>query len=159
MSGDHILESDATVYDRHRDALIRYATAIVGPSHAEDVVSTVVLRTISKRSLSSLDRPDAYLFRAVLNECRSRMRRNQPVELPDEIGHVDGELPDDSVLQAVLSLPAQQRAATYLVYWADRTIAEAADLMGLRTGTVKRYLHDARKTLSRVLGEELSGDL
>lgn len=159
VSGDRILESDATVYDRHRDALIRYATAIVGPSQAEDVVSTVVLRTISKRTLSSLDRPDAYLFRAVLNESRSRMRRPQPVELPEEIGHVDGELHDDTVLQAVLSLPTQQRAATYLVYWEDRTNAEAADLMGVRTGTVKRYLHDARKTLGKVLGEDLSDDL
>lgn len=151
---DQASDTDAAIYNKHRDALIRYASALVGPSNAEDVVSTVVLRTLNRRSLGSLDRPDAYLFRAVLNESRSRMRRQQPVELPPEIGHVDNPEVDPTVLEAVLRLPAQQRAATYLVYWTDRSVAQTADLMGVREGTVKRYLHDARKALRRALPEE-----
>ena len=123
-------------------------------SHAEDVVSTVVLRTLSKRSLTSLDRPDSYLFRAVLNESRSRSRRTQPIELPAEIGQVEDPGVDTTVLEVVLRLPTQQRAATYLVYWADCSVSEAADLMGVRDGTVKRYLHDARRNLRKVLREE-----
>src|SRR5690606_24727657 len=95
-------ETDAAIYNRHRDALIRYASALVGPSHAEDVLSTVVLRTLNRRSLSSLDRPDAYLFRAVLNESRSRMRRQQPVELPPEIGSFQDPDVDTTVLEVVM---------------------------------------------------------
>ena len=49
------------------------------------------------------------------------------------------------------ALPARQRAATYLVYWEGRSIAEASTLMGIRPGTVKRYLHLARRTLKGVL--------
>ena len=151
--------SDAEIYDRHRDALIRYASALVGPSHAEDILSTVVLRTLSRRTLASLDRPDAYLYRAVLNESRSRMRRIQPVELPAEIGQFEDPDVDHSVLEAVLRLPTQQRAATYLVYWADCSVAEASRLMGVREGTVKRYLHDARRNLRRSLPEEFHDDI
>lgn len=147
-------DGDAEIYSRYRNALIRYATALVGPSQAEDVLSTVVLRAISKRSLASLDRPDSYLFRAVLNESRSRMRRAQPIELPNEIGVVDDPNGDTTILEAVLRLPTQQRAATYLVYWADCSIADAARLIGVREGTVKRYLHDARRNLAKSLPEE-----
>jgi RNA polymerase sigma-70 factor (ECF subfamily) len=56
-------------------------------------------------------------------------------------------------MQAVLDLPPQQRAATYLVYWAGLTVAETADLIGIRPGTAKRYLHLARRTLKGVLDE------
>jgi len=152
-------ETDAEIYNRHRGALIRYASALVGPSHAEDILSTVVLRTLNRRSLSSLDRADAYLFRAVLNESRSRMRRIQPVELPAEIGLTEDPDVDTTVLEAVMKLPTQQRAATYLVYWSDCSIVETASLMGVREGTVKRYLHDARRNLRKALPEELHDDI
>ncbi len=55
------------------------------------------------------------------------------------------------VTAAVLGLPPQQRAATYLVYWADQSIQETAALMGVRPGTVKRYLHLARRRIKGVL--------
>lgn len=62
--------SDAEVYESVKDDLTRYATALVGPDAAADVVSTVVVRVLSKRPLVELDEPRAYLFKAVLNEAR-----------------------------------------------------------------------------------------
>ncbi len=146
--------TDEEIYSVHRQGLVRYATALVGPSHAEDVVSAVVLRTISKRKLSSLDNAEAYLFRAVLNESRSRLRRTRTVEFPEEMGQASDPDIDTTILDAVMGLPPQQRAATYLVYWADRSVAEAAALIGVGPGTVKRYLHDARKSLRKSLSLE-----
>ena len=67
--------SDSSVYEALRDDLIRYATALVGPDVAADVVSTVVLRAISRRPLTDLKGPRPYLFRGVLNEARSVARR------------------------------------------------------------------------------------
>lgn len=61
---------DETIYRKNRDDLIRYAAVLVGPAGAEDVVSVVVLRILAKRRLQDLEEPRAYLFRAVLNECR-----------------------------------------------------------------------------------------
>lgn len=143
---------DETIYRKNRDDLIRYATVLVGPAGAEDVVSVVVLRILAKRRLQDLEEPRAYLFRAVLNECKTRLsRRRTPLSIT-EVG-VPTESPQPHVMQAVLDLPPQQRAATYLVYWAGMTIAETAGLMEIRPGTVKRYLHLARRTLKGVLDE------
>lgn len=141
--------TDAEIYAKHRDALVRYATALVGPDDAEDMLSTVLVRALRRVSLGDLDDPEAYLFRAVLNESRSFWRRaRRPVLMRAERQH---GLPDPlpEVVEALRRLPARQRAATYLVYYADLSIADAADLMGCATGTVKHYLHAARQRLRR----------
>ena len=142
---------DEEIYRRNLDDLIRYAAVLVGPSAAEDVVSTVVLRVLTRRRLMDLDEPRAYLFRAVLNESRTRLARRRTVlGLPIDAADPERD-PQPQVLAAVLALPARQRAATYLVYWAGLTIGEASTLMGVRPGTAKRYLHLARRALEGVL--------
>lgn len=126
--------------------MLRYATALVGPSHAEDVVSTVVLRVLRKRSLSDLEQPKSYLLKAVLNESRGVMRRRSTEPL--------GEVAADSsaaevvdVVRAVRSLPVRQRAAVYFFYWEGLPVQEIANVMGISEGAIKRYLHLARKKL------------
>lgn len=144
---------DETIYRKNRDDLIRYATVLVGPAGAEDVVSVVVLRILAKRRLQDLEEPRAYLFRAVLNECKTRLSRRRTHLSITEVGGMPADDLQPQIIQAVFDLPPQQRAATYLVYWAGMTVAETADLMGIRPGTVKRYLHLARRTLKGVLDE------
>jgi RNA polymerase sigma factor (sigma-70 family) len=145
--------SDETIYRKHKDDLIRYATVLVGSADAEDVLSTVVLRTMERRSLGDLDDARAYLFRAILNEARDRARRRStaralpvlpadPVRLPE---------PDYEVASALRTLPPRQLAAVYLVYWEDLTIRDAARELGTSSGTVKRYLHLARKKLKGLI--------
>lgn len=144
---------DADIYEKHRDDLVRYATALVGPDEAADVVSTVVVRVLAKRSLADLREARPYLFRAVLNEARTHLRRRRPTwRLSNEAEGPALEIGDD-VIQAVLDLPGRQRAATYLVYWEGLTVTEAAELMGAQPGTVKRYLHLARQHLRKALDE------
>ena len=144
---------DETIYRKNRDDLIRYATVLVGPAGAEDVVSVVVLRILAKRRLQDLEEPRAYLFRAVLNECKTRLSRRRTHLNTTEVGFGQPDDPQPHIIQAVLELPPQQRAATHLAYWAGMTVTETADLMGIRPGTVKRYLHLARRTLKGVLDE------
>jgi len=144
------MESDADVYIKYRNDLLRYATSLVGPDQAEDVVSTVVLRTMRGQGLAELDRPHAYLMKGVLNESRSVWRRPSTVPLLESDGL---QLPVEIVetLDALWRLPVRQRAAAFLFYWEDRTVADIAELMGVRDGTVKRYLHNARQRLKRGL--------
>lgn len=144
---------DESIFRKNQDDLIRYATVLVGPTRAEDVVSTVVLRILARKRLQDLDEPRAYLFRAVLNECKTRLSRRRTHLSISEVGMVPADDPEPELLRAVLELPAQQRAATYLVYWAGMTIVETADLMGIRPGTVKRYLYLARRSLKGALNE------
>lgn len=143
--------NDASIWRKHQEELVRYATILVGPDHAEDVLSNVVVRVMNRRgSLASLDDARPYLFRAVLNESRNHVRRRSrpsvwvsSVDMPVEIR------PD--VIAAVGSLPARQRAAVYLTYWRDLRIKDVAELMGCRPGTVKRYLFLARRRLKETL--------
>jgi len=144
------VESDAEIYIKYRDDLLRYATSLVGPDQAEDVVSTVVLRTIRGQGLAELDRPHAYLMKGVLNESRSVWRRVSTVPLLElDSRNVPGEVIE--TLDALWRLPLRQRAAAFLFYWEDRPVTEIAELMGVRDGTVKRYLHNARQRLKRSL--------
>ena len=144
--------SDAEIYQKHRDDLIKYATALVGRDDAADVVSTVVLRVLARGSLADLREPRPYLFRAVLNEARSTLRRRRPVWSTPPTGEAELDIRPE-VVREVLNLPARQRAATYLVYWESLSIGEAAELMGAQPGTVKRYLHLARNRLRGTLSE------
>lgn len=149
---------DADIWLKCKDDLVRYAAVLVGPAEAEDVVSTVFLRVLDRRRLDDLEDARRYLFRAVLNESRTRGSRRS-----SRPGFVDVVVPPPSdpqpeILDAVLSLPMRQRAATFLVYWADLSVAEAAEMMATRPGTVKRYLHLARQKLKGVLDEHVNAD-
>ncbi|HTG48771.1 MAG TPA: SigE family RNA polymerase sigma factor [Actinomycetota bacterium] len=53
--------------------------------------------------------------------------------------------------QEVRSLPRRQAQAVALFYLEDRPIAEIAAILGLAQGTVKRHLHEGRRTLAERL--------
>lgn len=147
--GSTVPFEDDEIYRKHRTDLIHYASSLVGPDRAEDVLSTVMVKVLDGGGLARLDDPRPYLFRAVLNQARSVLRRSRKPALPPSA--VEMAQPDVDLLDAVNRLPARQRAAIYLVYWEGLTIHEASDLMGLSDGTVKRYLHLARRRLKGAL--------
>jgi RNA polymerase sigma factor (sigma-70 family) len=74
------------------------------------------------------------------------------VEASASIEPVDLLLNAD-IVEAVAELPLQQRAAIYLVYWADMDASEAAELMGIRPATLRRYLFLARNKLRKWIDE------
>ncbi|MDJ0791883.1 MAG: sigma-70 family RNA polymerase sigma factor [Acidimicrobiia bacterium] len=144
------METDEAIYRAHQGALIRYATVLVGPSDAEDVVSSVIARIYkSRRTLGDLDTPKPYLMKSVLNESIDRKKRKPTVALSDQAIEPREARPD--VFEAVLALPIQQRAAIYLTYWIGLTSDEAAEQMGCRPATVRRYLHLGRRKLEEVV--------
>jgi len=146
--------SDGAIYDSLRHELVRYATALVGPDDAADLVSGAVLGALrSKGSLSGLRDPKPYLMRSILNEARmlhrSRSRRPVTALVPGAEPVVSRE--HDLTVHLVMDLPPRQRAATFLVYYQQYTPTEAAALMGCRPGTVRRYLSLARSKLEEAL--------
>lgn len=140
---------------------MRFAASLVGPAQAADLVSEVVVSTLKRRSLTSLENPQAYLMQAVLNRARSnhrRMSRERETRtlvamLPGEDDPTADFVVGDDVVRAVAELPVQQRAALYLVYWVGHEPKEAAALLGVQPGTLRRYLHLAREKLRRYLDE------
>lgn len=143
---------DEAIFGQHKHDLIRYATVLVGPSDAEDVLSTVIARVYkSRRTLSDLAEPRPYLMKAVFHESLDRKKRKQALPLVDQaIAPVKSQ---PEVLEAVMELPFQQRAVVYLTYWMGMTSDEAARFMGCQPSTARRYLHLARRKLEAVLAD------
>jgi len=142
-------------YRAHAADLVRYATVLVGPNDAADVVSEAVGATIARRSLDGVDDVRAYWFRAVANTAaswhRSRFRRRAREERaaprPDEI---DAPAADEA-RRLLAGLSMQQRAVVYLTYWHDWDIATVAQALGVSDGTVRKQLARSRAQLREAL--------
>lgn len=150
------MDSDAKAYEELRFELTRLATALVGPSEAEDVVADVVVRVLERPGgLSGLKDPRPYLVKAIINEARSRFRKRKRID--DRPVRIEGDPPAadyrDQLVEVVSTLPPRQRAATFLVYWEGHTSVSAAELMGCRPATVRRYLHLAHRKLEEMIDE------
>lgn len=140
----------------HENTLFRTALAILGDRHeAEDAVQETFLRYLEKRpELRDSEHEKAWLLKVTANRCKSVLRarqRHPAVELldvypaPDETGR--------ELLEAVMSLPANQRAAVHLHYYEGCSTSEIADILGQRPGTVRSHLSRARETLRRWLDD------
>jgi RNA polymerase sigma factor (sigma-70 family) len=151
--------SDGEVYEKHADDLVRFATGLVGPSDAADVVSAAVLRAVSSRSWGAARNQRAYLFRAVLNEARMQHRstmrrraREARVAVPDV--SAETPLPRPEVLESIGRLSLRQRAVVVLVYWDDLDAAGVARLLEISEGAVKRHLARAHHRLRELMSDD-----
>jgi len=156
-------------------ALVRYATLLCGDRReAEDLVQDALVRvfTTTRRPLGSgpgdfaaLEHLEAYVRRTVLNlYLDSYRRRRRWTAVRHLLGAASstvgpdhaspGHLDLDSALAA---LPPRQRACVVLRFYADLTVPQIAEDLGVSPGAVKRHLHDANVKLAVSLapvGEE-----
>lgn len=157
ITATDVMDNEA-VYRSYSVELTRYATGLVGPFDAPDVVTDACLKAFGSRGWPDVVDRRAYLYKAVLTVANDHHRRTLSRRLremraagrdhlPDPTGSVD----DFEVLEAVRRLSVQQRAAVFLTYWEDLTPDTVAERMGVSTGTVKRHLARARKRLGEWL--------
>jgi RNA polymerase sigma-70 factor (ECF subfamily) len=143
-------------YAKFGDALVRFASTIVGPSDAEDVVSRVMVSMLQSRAPAPVDL-GAYIYRSVANAARqhwrSMDRRSQREALSRPLERYEHHEFIPEVLAALAALSPQQRAAVHLTYWEDLTPPAVADRLGVSDGTVRRQLARARHKLAEVLHE------
>jgi RNA polymerase sigma-70 factor (ECF subfamily) len=151
-------------YTEEYSAIVALAYVLSGSrSGAEDLAQEAFLAAHrSWPRIAGYDQPGAWVRRVVVNLSVSAFRRRvaearalaraaigERTVLPDLGG------PDDEFWAAVRALPRLQAQVVTLFYLEDRPIAEIAEVLGLRTGTVKGHLHDARLSLARRLREEV----
>lgn len=147
---------DADVYEQHARRLMALAAGLVGPSQAEDVVSSAVLRVMTSAAWATVTDPGAYLTRAVVNEARSMHRsatRRQARESrfpATTTGELD-DPGDPALSKALLRLPVRQRAVIVLTYWADMSPPEVARHLGVSEGSARKHLARARAALRKEL--------
>lgn len=97
------------------------------------------------------------LLTAVFDQSRRPWRRerlvdtDEPVaQLPDPAGSVDDRT---LVVQALRALPPSQRACVVLRHYADLSLEQTADILGIGTGGVKSQTSRGLTRLREVLGE------
>ena len=128
--------------------LVRFARAVRPLSvDPEDLVQEALARTLSTRRLTSLDRPDVYLRRAVLTVAMNEQRRlRRQLARWGRVG-ADPESAVDaypSDVAELMRLSPKARAVVYLHFVEQMPYDEVADAVGCSTDA-------ARKTASRAL--------
>lgn len=146
---------------RRRGALMRFATVLTGqPWLADDLVSDVLGRVFEKwDTISTLEHPNAYVRRMIVNEHLSWRRRLARV-LPraDLEPLVDAALDPsadgagrhaerDAMLRRLERLPRKQRAAVVLRFYLGLSDADIADHLDCRVGTVRSQISRALAAL------------
>lgn len=149
----------------HAPRVMQTAYLILGDRQmAEDVMQDAFAQAF--RVIGQLKEPEAFsswLYKITVRRAwqQAARERTQQVTvrrlgaLPPE----GGPSPYDQVerrrlvADAILQLPAQQRAAVVLFYFHDRPLGEIAAMLDAPEGTVKSWLHRAKVTLARLLGE------
>ncbi len=145
-------------------ALLAYGVALTGQrATAEDLVQEALIRTFSApRRIHSLQHAEYYVRRAIAtifidDKRRDALFRRTQTRLtsgstePAKSVEIDER---DAVTGALLTLPPRMRACVVLRYYDDYTVQQVADTLGIASGSVKRYLHDASELLRATLGAE-----
>ena len=147
--------SDAEVYTTYGRALVAFATGLVGPTDAQDVVSNALMRVMSSPVWVEAVNQRALLYRGVVYEARSwrraaARRRRRDLHAVGPAAAYPPE-PQPEVWSAIGRLSPQQRAVVFLTYWEDLDPAGVAELLAVSEGTVRKQLARARERLRKVL--------
>jgi RNA polymerase sigma-70 factor (sigma-E family) len=142
-------------------AVLAFATVLTGQrAAAEDLVQDVLIRAYARWDrVGSMDRPDLYVRKMVLNEFLSWRRRSWRLipagsgqdlarpELASTPDHADRHAEQAAMLAEIAKLPKRQRAVLALRYYEDRSDADIAQLLGCAPSTVRAYASRALATL------------
>lgn len=153
------------LYHAHYRSLVRLAMLLVRDvGTAEEVVQdSFVAMHSGWRRLRDSEKALSYLRQSVVNRSRSVLRhrivvdRNAPKPAPDMPSAEHGaiaSLERSAVVTALRSLPARQREALVLRYYADLSEAQIASAMGISRGAVKSHTARAMSALRGVLEGE-----
>ena len=155
----------AVLITRHQSYL--WAVARRTSHSDEDAADALQEALLNAHRMAHRFRADAkvtsWLHRIVVNACLDRIRRNksrQTVPLPefdiaqladphDRTGTVDLSM---SIGRALDSLPPEQRAAIVAIDVEGYSVAKAAELLGVPSGTIKSRCARGRAKLAVLLG-------
>ncbi len=145
-------------FDRHKDAVYRFAWRMTNsPEAAEDVAQEVFLALLRRPEAFDPARGElrGFLFGAARNQVRKRWRdANRWAEL-DEDAFVAPDVASfesyEAVEAAIRALPPLQREALVLSEYEELSLEEIARAVDAEVGTVKSRLFRARENLRRAL--------
>lgn len=146
-------------FETHFGRLAGYCATMTGDRHAGHEIAQEAFARLFARWAGVRD-PKAYVYLVATNLARERWRRavRERTTYAD-VAHRAAAAstvapPDIDLRDLVERLPARQRDAVLLRYYADLPVLDVAALMSLPEGTVKRLLHEARAALGLALGDD-----
>jgi RNA polymerase sigma factor (sigma-70 family) len=150
------------LFRRHYAVLLRLGVVMLGSREAaEDAVQDAFVALHRHRSsLRDPEAAEAYLRSAVLNRCRSWVRRQatQRVPRPLMLTRDHQESPEDtmvvrdevgSLVALLRTLPRRQREVLACRYVLELTVAETALLLQISQGSVKAHTHRGLQALQQ----------
>jgi len=150
------------MFRRHYAALLRLGVVMLGSREAaEDAVQDAFVSLHRhRRSLRDPEAAEAYLRSAVLNRCRSWVRRQVTQRAPRPLMLVreHQESPEDttvgrheteSLVAVMRTLAPRQRQVLACRYVLELSIAETAQLLQISEGSVKAHTHRGLQTLQK----------
>lgn len=148
-------------YSRQCPQVLGLASVMCGERMAaEELAQEAFTAALSRWDrVSTMDRPDAWVRRVVVNQSVSRFRR-----VPAETRAItrsarspeSPEIEADTVAvwTAVRRLPRRLAEVVALVFYADLSHAEVAEVLGMGVETVRTHLKRAKAHLAGLLGDE-----
>lgn len=156
---EHPTRSIEELYQAEHGRLVGLARWTVGSaSFAEEIVQEVFVRLVENPPrLDDPDRLHAYVRSAVINRCRSKLRRlgvERRHARAADTDVIDGPAtPDQRVRDAVMALPIRQRQCVALRFYDDMAVKQIAETLDISDGAVKTHLHRAMASLDRALDD------
>jgi RNA polymerase sigma-70 factor (sigma-E family) len=162
-------DADAAVthlFTAHYRPMVRLASLLLHErGMAEEIVQDAYVALHGRwRQLRDSDKALAYLRATVVNRCRSALRHRKvveahlaaarpPLDAPSAEAGALELLAHDTVIMALRRLPARQREAIVLRYYADLSEADIAETMGVSRGAVKSHTSRGMAALRQALRE------
>ena len=143
-------------YNRHVDMVYRVCYSFMkNQTDTEDMVQETFLRLLSNQKKFADERHEkAWLIVTASNLCKDTLKKwwrtNENIEdYPDLPQKTNGT---SAVMEAILSLSDDYKAAVYMYYYEGYSTAEIAGFLGCPDATVRSRLSRARKQLQAMLG-------
>ena len=144
----------AAIYQAHYRSLARIVALLLGgdAAAAEEIVQDAFVSVHrASRRLRDADEALDYLRQAVVNMARARSAvASDPLGQPPgrtAAAHPTDDVPGSLLMATLRGLPAHQREALVLKYYADWPDAQIAAAMGIRRRALNTYIRRGMSTL------------
>ena len=147
----------AEIYNRQVDTVYRICYSFMkNIPDTEDMVQETFLRLLSSGVIfQSESHEKAWLIVTASNLCKDTLkkwwRKTEDISDPS-LSLQQPPFEINSVLEAILELPKDQKTAVYMYYYEGYSTADIARYLGCPHATVRSRLSRARKTLKLQLG-------
>jgi RNA polymerase sigma-70 factor (ECF subfamily) len=169
------LEGDAAAFSqlvsRHQDKVYALANRFMrDPTLAEDMAQEAFLKAFRLlKSFKGRSKFSTWLYKVTCNVCltelsrrrkRGELLQSEPSE-PSTAKRPDETASEDDLAEliraAVNELPPRYAGAVRLYYFEEKSYEEVAAALDIPVGTLKTWLHRARKQLRALVEKEIEG--